>query len=355
MFFRSKLLWSCLLFLLGAIPVGAQSPSFDTSPRQKFQSPMDWATLTSSLATNPNDPTLVRQSEAAVESGLPDQLPIIWTEHLPVQTVTLPDNLGLQVTPNIYLPTPAIEPQHGAAFPCVTDFYVPTETAGTDRLLCRLHFMDDGDVSLAGRVGALLTLLHRTQVSRMGAEPAEGAQPFNVWLCRQGPAGEDEWHRNIYFYDLDTPRSSIEWVREIAHEYSHMAMPAIGGYTAPEYWANGYYGERLLVRWLAKTPGDSALVARVWGNFSGWPNFERLLITPVISLYEKTGSNKAMEARTDKKGMDYLIGQILVFDGKYGSRRLADAFSYLPHAREALGPDFGAAESAMLSQQASGR
>ncbi len=343
---------ACLAPTLGVTPVRAQSPSFDTAGGQKFQAPTDWAALTDALAADPQDPAVLRRAEAAVEAGLPDQIKTDWAAHLPVQTTTLPDGLGLQVTPNVYLPTPAVEPQHGATFPRVADFYVPTRKAGADRLLCRLHFLGDGNAPLAARMGALLTLLHRTQVARMGAEPDGGAAPFDVWLCRQGPAGEDEWHRNIYFYDLDRPRSSIEWIREIAHEYSHMALPPIGGYTAPEYWANGYYGERLLVRWLAETPGDPALVGRVWGDFSGWPNFERLLIAPAVTLYKKSGPHSALASRTDELGMRYLIGQILVFDDKYGARRLADAFSYLPHAREALGPDFGAAAARMLSQQA---
>ncbi len=317
-----------------------------------FQSPPDWQALADALATDPPDPADVRRAEAAVEGGLPDTLQTAWTSSLPVQTTTLPDGLGLQVTPNAYLPTPATEPQHGAVFPRVTDFYVPTSTTKTDRLLCRLHFLDDGDAPLAARMGALLTLLHRTQVAKTGQEPDGGSEPFDVWLCRRGADGGDEWHRNIYFYDLDTPRSSIEWIREIAHEYGHMALPPIGGYAAPEYWANGYYGERLLVRWLADTPGGPALVERVWGDFSGWPNFERLLITPAIALYKASGPDSALASRTDEEGMRYLIGQMLVFDDKYGARRLAEAWSYLPHAREARGPDFGPAAARMLSQQA---
>lgn len=332
-----RALWLlCFAPCLGSLCAPGQAQLLDNGVTQKFQSRI------SGLTTQ-------RQAETLVEQGLPNQLQLSEIADLPVDTAALPDHLGLQVTPKPYLPTQAIEPQHSGVFPRITYFYVPTQTAGTEQLLCRLHFTEMGDSSLATRMGGLLTLLHQTLTERLGRPPFGGTSPFDVWLCRQGPAGDDEWHRNIYFYDLDVPRSSIEWVREIAHEYSHMALPPIGGYTAPEYWANGYYGERLLVRWLARTPSDPALIQQIWGDFSGWPNFERLLITPAIAVYKAHERDPAFAARTDETGMRYLIGQMLVFDDKYGSKRLANALSDLPHAREAHGPDFGIACAQALS------
>jgi len=54
----------------------------------------------------------------------------------------------------------------------------------------------------------------------------------------------------IYLYDLRNFGSPIEMAREVAHEYGHAALPAVGGFNAPEYWANGYLGEKLFLRWL---------------------------------------------------------------------------------------------------------
>ena len=178
----------------------------------------------------------------------------------------------------------------------------PPARTGTNRLLCRLHYTQDGDADRAARMGGLLALAHRTLVAQTGREAVNGTAPFDVWLCRQGQTGGEQWRSNIYFYDLDAPRSSIEWIREIIHEYGHLALPAIGGYSAPEYWANGYYGERLITRWIARTPGGPDLVAQVWGDFSGWPNFQRLLIAPALAMYKKSGPSPAMAARTDETG-----------------------------------------------------
>jgi hypothetical protein len=54
----------------------------------------------------------------------------------------------------------------------------------------------------------------------------------------------------IYIYDVNSFTDPIEMAREVAHEYGHAVLPAIGGYTAPEGWANGYLGEKLFMNWL---------------------------------------------------------------------------------------------------------
>lgn len=84
----------------------------------------------------------------------------------------------------------------------------------------------------------------------------------DVYLCNEGkPGGEqlfgtdDEGgtvHKvnTIYIYNLQTFTDPLEEAREVAHEYGHAVLPAIGGYKSPEYWANGYMGEELFLRWL---------------------------------------------------------------------------------------------------------
>ena len=50
--------------------------------------------------------------------------------------------------------------------------------------------------------------------------------------------------------EIDTSKPQAEACRELAHEYGHAVLPAIGGFKSPEDWANGYLGERLFLRWL---------------------------------------------------------------------------------------------------------
>lgn len=270
--------------------------------------------------------------EDGVSRGLPDSLSPAIIGSLPVTSEPVPGGLGMLIVPNLYLVTRASEPQHGASFVKITYLYSSNGT-----LFCRVHYQTPDDAPLASRIARLLALFHQTLTASTGQEPLSGDAPIDIWLCREGMAGGEQWQRNLYFYDLDAKRSSIEWIREIAHEYSHLALPPIGGYKDPEYWANGYLGERLLIRWLQHRPDGPALVAQVWGDFSGARNFDSLLIAPAVALYKHMGPNTKWLARTDAEGMRYLIGQTLTMDDKYGARTLAAAFALLP--RESTAAD----------------
>ncbi|MDH4389674.1 MAG: hypothetical protein QE269_13205 [Fimbriimonas sp.] len=63
----------------------------------------------------------------------------------------------------------------------------------------------------------------------------------------QAPRGGSSKVNTIYIYDLPTFKEKMEQLREVAHEYGHATLPAIGGYDYPEYWANGFLGEKLFL------------------------------------------------------------------------------------------------------------
>ncbi|MGI4789116.1 MAG: hypothetical protein ACRYFS_09725 [Janthinobacterium lividum] len=298
----------------------------------------------------PNSKAATEALEASVSAGLPPLIKIAWLPDLPIDVSLLPYGLGTLVVPKTYLPTVTTEPQHGWGFGKVCYLYLPG--AESAALLCAIHYPTQSDAPLAARIARLLALAHQTLVQKTGHEAANGTVPFDVWLCAGGKSGGEQWRSNIYLYNLETPRSSIEWIREIVHEYSHLALPAIGGYDAPEYWANGYLGERLLVRWFQRLPNGPAEVEALWGDFSGAPNFDRLLIAPPLALYKKTGPSPEWLARRDELGMRYLIGQALTYDDKYGADRLGEAFILLPHFHEASAKDFAAALAQSLSASA---
>ena len=311
----------------------------------------DLGMLVTAHRAEPGSKVAAQALEDAVSAGLPPRLDPAWLPDLPVDATSLPYGLGTLVVPKAYLPTETTEPQHGAKFAKVSYLYTPGTGAfaQSSSLLCAVHYSSEADAPLAGRMARLLALAHHTLVARTGREAANGTGPFDVWLCTGGGGGGEQWRSNLYLYDLETPRSSIEWIREIVHEYSHLALPAIGGYQAPEYWANGYLGERLLVRWFLREPNGPAEVSALWGDFSGAQNFERLLIAPPLALYKKVGPSPKWLARKDEPGMRYLIGQALTFDDKYGSVRLGDALSRLPRFQEATAKDFASALTQSLS------
>ena len=305
-------------------------------------------TLVAARQASPDSAEAAKALEAVVSAGLPPRLERDWLATLPVDASPLPYDLGTLVVPKSYLPTRAVEPVHSWKFAKVC--YVYSDDGSTSlHLLCAVHYPTADTAPLAARMARLLALAHQTLTQKTGREAANGGDPFDVWLCAKGQAGGEEWRNNLYLYDVEAPRSSIEWVREIVHEYSHLALPAIGGYSAPEYWANGYLGERLIVRWLMRLPDGPARVETVWGDFSGAPNFDRLLIVPALAQYRKIGPSPVWLARTDEAGMRYLIGQALTFDDKYGSVKLGEALARLPRFHEAKGKDFAAALTQSLS------
>ncbi len=313
-------------------------------------SPNSLGTLVAAHQADPGSRQAAQQLEGSVSAGLPAILVTDWLPAMPVTATPLPYDLGTLIVPRDYLPTHAEEPQHGWKFAKVTYLYLPG--AQTASLFCAVHYPMTTDGPLAARIARLLALAHQTLLAKTGQESVNGTAPFDVWLCRGGQTGGEQWKTNLYLYDIDTPRSSIEWIREVVHEYSHLALPAIGGYDAPEYWANGYLGERLIVRWLMRLPDGPARVEAVWGDFSGAPNFSRLLIAPALAEYQKTGPSPHWLARRDEAGMRYLIGQALTFDDKYGARRLGDAFARLPRFHETTATDFAAALTESTSASA---
>ncbi len=299
--------------------------------------------LVAATRADPSSKVAAQKLEDSISAGLPTQLSNDWMAGLPVDVTPLPYDLGQLIVPRDYLPTHAEEPQHDWKFAKAA--YVYSAGPSSAQLFCTVHYPMTTDGPLALRVAKLLALAHQTLTNHTGQEAFNGTAPFDVWLCRGGQTGGEQWKTNLYLYDIDSPRSSIEWIREITHEYSHLALPAIGGYDAPEYWANGYLGERLIVRWLIRQPDGPARVETIWGDFSGAPNFARLLLTPAQALYKKIGPNTTWLARKDETGMRYLIGQALTFDDKYGSKRLGSAFVRLPRFHVVKAADLAAALS----------
>jgi hypothetical protein len=311
----------------------------------------DWAALASAVRSQPGDDAAKRSLEDAVCAGLPTVLDAALLPELPVSAATLPSGLGTLVVPKAYLPVRAEEPQSGLPFTKATYLYLPHPDDGRLTLFAVVHYTVPDDARLASRMAGLLSLAHRTLVQETGRPPEGGESRFDVWIVRKGDAGGEQWGRNLYFYEPDAPRSSIEWIREIVHEYSHLALPAVGGYTAPEYWANGYLGECLIIRWIERMPHGPSLVQQVWGDFSGAENFDRQLIDPDLSLYRQIGRSDKWLARTDALGMKYFIGQVLTADDKYGASTLGLAFTLLPHARAARAADMSDAIGLARAQQ----
>ncbi len=120
----------------------------------------------------------------------------------------------------------------------------------------------------------------------------------------------------IYIYDVRSFSKPIEMVREVAHEYGHAVLPAVGGYTSPEHWANGYLGEKFFMRILRDQMkrgviGPDDVMGAKLADLEAWVKAN------VDSLVVKTASSApstAQLADKGKPGMDAYIGLVLYAD-----------------------------------------
>ena len=149
-------------------------------------------------------------------------------------------------------------------------------------------------------------------------------QAVDVYLCWGGepggeqlidhdpqiPKGFSDRVNTIYIYDLPSFRGPVERAREIAHEYGHAVLPAVGGYTAPEYWGNGVLGERLFLSALARDVKTGVVPARDLFDLDPKDLDVWLAknVAPARTRAALNGPFSAALSAKDKSGMDAFVG-----------------------------------------------
>jgi hypothetical protein len=149
-----------------------------------------------------------------------------------------------------------------------------------------------------------LLRLWEVDANRLGIDHALDVhrRMVDVYLCDKGqPGGEQLFDKDqeagqevkvntIYIYDLPSLQDPLEEAREVAHEYGHAVLPAVGGFNSPEYWANGYLGEKLFLRWLrdAMAAGQIDTADAMGATVSDLTRFVDSAVTPL----EKEGSRR---------------------------------------------------------------
>jgi len=162
----------------------------------------------------------------------------------------------------------------------------------------------------------------------------------DVYLCREGTAGGEQLFGTdneggtdhpvdtIYIYNMASFTDPLEEAREVAHEYGHAVMPAVGGYSQPEYWANGYMGEKLFLRWIeiqmrigALSPDDAmnAPLARL-------DHWVKLNTRDIETKASSLGPNAPLLRSTTAAGMAAYHGIVLYCDSIFPSRMFGRAF-----------------------------
>jgi hypothetical protein len=99
--------------------------------------------------------------------------------------------------------------------------------------------------------------------------PTRRLGPIDVWLCEEGKPGAQSSGSNIYILSAGTRRPPEEWIRQLCHEFGHVALPGVNHFPQPEPWSNGLMGELVFGRWLAAAV-ESSLAPHEW-LYRQWP------------------------------------------------------------------------------------
>ncbi len=142
--------------------------------------------------------------------------------------------------------------------------YLFDPTSATWRLRVRLFYVSESliDVELRPLVEQLaqafvqMVLVGRDEFGLRTRFAAD--EVVTVWVSHSGPARAEQHATapgHLFFYSATTSRAPLEWLREVAHEYGHLALPSLGGFVkAEEPYATGHLGEALLLTRLALAP-----------------------------------------------------------------------------------------------------
>jgi hypothetical protein len=219
--------------------------------------------------------------------------------------------------------------------------YIAERASGSNKVIgyarrFYVHAPDADALPLAKRVARELLLLLAENRERLRYDPPRDNPTVDVWLTRQNgqglsaDVGGEQFKNKIYIYGITSDRRPIEWMREVAHEYGHYALPGVSGFHAPEEWANGVLGERLFLKWLA----DDLRAGRLRPEDLPFVTPEQLndyiarQVTPLIRRIAHDGVDAHLVARRDAAGMDYYTGFALYLDAVYSSNGLLDALSF---------------------------
>lgn len=224
------------------------------------------------------------------------------------------------------------DPRHGWQFTVACYGYFRTEHLSQPELRFRVYAQQTEDLPAVQKVCRLLLRLQEIAWWKLRLQVnLQGERVLNVWLCRQGNSGGEQWRNNLYIYSIQEIREPLEWLREVAHEFSHALLPGITGYTAPEPWANGYMGERLFLSWLEPLlqSGDLSPEDTCGASPADVRQFVHQRCLPLRHIWVTTGFPEQDFQRTDAGGMGTLIGLVLYIDGVYGAPMLRATFARL--------------------------
>lgn len=183
-----------------------------------------------------------------------------------------------------------------------------------------------------------------------------GPKPLNVesqttalskpW---QAIAGQNEsTPGEIMFWKASFNRSEGEWLRELAHEYGHVALPPFGGFRPPlEPYGNGLVGETLGMMWAAQNP-DALSLGSTDSRADFLLHVQKQAIPARLAFIRSDPT--APRSNGTSADLKFLQGLTVVVERVYGAPLLGRAFA--PLSLRSAGAQSIAARRSLLNTSA---
>ena len=227
---------------------------------------------------------------------------------------------------------------------------------------------DDKDPRVLAQLGPLMPSVN-TGKTTLGAAP-ETTALMRPWTPIAGNV--DSAPGEILFWKAGLERPEAEWLRELFHEYGHVALPPIGGFRPPlEPYANGFMGETLGMMWAAKAPAEFALQVQdkpalsdfesraiptaataaptdaMQGDLrAGFAQHLQTHALPARALFVANGPNSPLAEAGDSRALLYVSGLAVMLERVYGAPLLGRALK--PLAQSASQTSGAAARRGLL-------
>ncbi|HSV72760.1 MAG TPA: hypothetical protein VLH79_03270 [Chthonomonadales bacterium] len=248
----------------------------------------------------------------------------------------------------------ATEPRTGRSYRTVAGAYLYSNGAWFLRFVA--HADDSSSAPVARNAIQMLAVFWRSADRRWGGiwHRLRG-QPLHVWATRHGEAGAEMWGTSLTIHDAHAPRSGMEWLRQIAHEYGHYLAPGGSGFPEPESWTNGVLGERLFTSWLrADLREGTALPSCLpWATQADVEEYCARQVDPLLERFREHPPLSADLRRADRRGFDACVELLLGFDWLVGGTALLDILEFVQvrPGQDTRGGDFEAAIFAWIAHR----
>lgn len=207
--------------------------------------------------------------------------------------------------------------------------------SGLATLQLKVRFSDSNDATLAAHLAQLMLQAKLIDDNFLNRKPAvltlwleTAAADWPNSLDAKSPweaaAKIDSEANSIMIFRIHEPRTDTEWMRELMHEYGHVAWPDFKTFVPPiEPNANGVLSETMAPIWLAQNTEDDDDNKKIV-----YPLIQQTAL-PVLQNWLKEGPDSQTAVGVDEQARQYLQGLCVYIDRVYGTKVLLDVMTKL--------------------------